>query len=171
MKRYLIFILALLLCQTLFSQSNPVDELFNRYSEKEGYTYVSISGRMLNLIGSMDAEKNPENLMLRLKSIKILTQDDSLAEANVNFYQELSRKLNIGAYEELMVVKEGNDVTKFLVRQNGDAISELLVISGGRNGNSLISIRGEINLQDLSRLSKETGIKELEKLEGMEDRD
>jgi len=170
MKRQFLIIAALFICQAIIAQTNPIDELFNRYSEKEGFTYVAISGRMLSMIGSLDTQNNPDNIMLRLKSIRILTENDSLSTVKVNFYQELSRRLDLSVYEELMVVKEGNDITKFLIRQNGNTISELLVISGGSKGNSLISIRGEINLKELSELSNTIGIEELEELEGIEDR-
>ena len=170
MKRQFLIIAALLICQVIQAQKNPLDELFDKYSEREGFTYVSISGRMLNMIGSLDAENNPDNIILRLNSIRILSENDSLSTGNVNFYTELSRKLDLSVYEELMVVKEGNDITKFLIRQNGNTISELLVITGSSRGNSLISIRGQINLKELSQLSKEIGIEELEELEGIEDK-
>ncbi len=169
MKRQFLIIAVLLLCQVIQAQKNPIDELFNKYSEREGFTYISISGRMLNMIGSLDVENNPDNLMLRLSSIKILSENDSLSTGNINFYRELSRRIDISVYEELMIVKEGSDITKFLIKQNGNTISELLVISGGTGGNSLISIRGDINLKDLSKLSDEIGIEELEGLEGIED--
>jgi len=170
MKRQFLIIAALLICQVMQAQKNPVDELFNKYSEREGFTYVSISGRMLNMIGSLDSENNPDNIMLRLNSIRILSENDSLSTGNINFYTELGRKLDLSVYEELMVVKEGNDITKFLIRQNGNTISELLVITGSSHGNSLISIRGQINLKELSQLSKEIGIEELEELEELEDK-
>jgi len=170
MKRQFLIIAALLICQVMQAQKNPVDELFNKYSEREGFTYVSISGRMLNMIGSLDSENNPDNIMLRLNSIRILSENDSLSTGNINFYTELGRKLDLSVYEELMVVKEGNDITKFLIRQNGNTISELLVITGSSGGNSLISIRGQINLKELSQLSKEIGIEELEELEELEDK-
>ena len=63
--------------------------------------------------------------------------EDSLLNKNLNFYTELSKKLNLSVYEELMVVKEGPDITKFLIKQSGKTISELLVITGGPGGNSL----------------------------------
>ncbi|OFY63963.1 MAG: hypothetical protein A2V64_05745 [Bacteroidetes bacterium RBG_13_43_22] len=170
MKRKLLFIGAFLICSALNAQINPIDELFNKYSEREGFTYVSISGRMLSLIGSLDAEDNPDNLMLRLKSIKILTENDSLSTNKVNFMLELKKNFNVSAYDELMVVKEGRDETLFLIKQNGDRISELLVISGGSGGNSLISIKGDINLKELSELSRKTGIEELEDLEDLKDK-
>ncbi len=170
MKRQFLIIAAFLICSVIHAQTNPIDELFNKYSELEGFTYVAISGRMLNMLGTLQAESKPDNIMLRLKSIRILSEDDSLSTNKVNFYTELSKKLDLSVYEELMVVKEGHDVTKFLIRQNGNTISELLVISGGTGGNSLISIKGDINLKELSELSNTIGIEELEDLESIEDK-
>jgi hypothetical protein len=168
MKRQILIIGAFLLCAGMNGQSNPVDQLFNKYSEQEGFTYVAISGRMLNFLGNLEAESKPDNVMLRLNSIRILSENDSLSTSKVNFWDELSKKLDLSVYEEVMVVKEGKDVTKFLVKQNGKNISELLVISGGRGNNSIISIKGDINLKDLSEISKTTGIEELEGLEDYE---
>jgi hypothetical protein len=166
MRRIFILTVVLLLSQVISAQTNPIDEIFEKYSEKEGFTSIYISGKMLGMLGGMEAKSgNTDNLMLRLKSIRILTEDDSLSKTNVNFFTELSKKLDLSVYEELMVVREGQDVTKFLVRQNGDRISELLMISGGTNGNSLISIRGDMDLKEISQLSKTIGVEQLEQLE------
>jgi hypothetical protein len=169
MKRTFFITAALLISSVISAQTSPIDEIFEKYSEKQGFTSVYFSGKMLGLLGGMEAKSgNTDNLMLRLKSIRILTENDSLSKSEVNFYTELSRKLDLSVYEELMVVKEGQNVTKFLIRQNGDKISELLMISGGANGNSLISIRGDINLKDISQLSKTIGVEQLEPLEDID---
>jgi len=165
MKKYFPIIIALLLCQVMGAQTGPIDALFDRYAEKEGFTSIYISGKMLSMLGSMNSDPDKPNILSRLKSIRILSEDDSLSTGKVNFYSELSKAIDFSVYEELMVVREGPDVTKFLVRQNGDYISELLMISGGSGGNSLISIRGDINLKELSELSETVGIEELEHLE------
>ena len=171
MKKAIFFIGALLISSTINAQSNFIDELFEKYSEKEGFTSVYISGRMLSMLASMETkEGNPDNILRRIKSIRILTENDSLAIPKVNIYAELSRKLNMSAFEELMVVKEGQEVTKFMILEKENVISELLVISGGNDGNALISIRGDLNLKELSQLSKTIGIEELEQLEKVEDK-
>jgi len=170
MKKLFLTISLILLCGISFSQSNPVDELFEKYSDKEGFTSVMFSGRLLNLMGGAESKDgNPDNIMLRLKSIRILSEDDSLSDGTVNFYTELSRKLDMSVYEELMVVREGSEVTKFLIRQNGNKISELLMISGGKGGNALISIRGDFLLKEISDLSKTVGIEELEPLKDVDE--
>lgn len=166
MKKIYSIIIALLLSQVISAQTGPIDALFDKYSEKEGFTSIYISGKMFKMLGTLNTDPDKSaGIMSRLKSIRILSEDDSLSTGKVNFYSELSKALDFSIYEELMVVREGPEVTKFLVRQNGELISELLMITGGSGGNSLISIRGDINLRELAELSKTIGIEELEHLE------
>ena len=166
-----VFLSFITICLTLImqAQSNPVDDMFNKYSEKPGFTVVSISSKMFSLFANKNTEnKDADDVINKLKSIKILSVEDSLLNKNLNFYTELSKKLDLSVYEELMVVKEGPDVTKFLIRQKGNIISELLVITGGPAGNSLISIKGELNLKSISELSKDIDIQELKSLDKIE---
>jgi hypothetical protein len=111
------------------------------------------------------ADQELNNMINKLKSIRILTVKDSLLNMDVNFYKELSKKLDFSVYEELMVVKEGNDITKFLIRESGNTIAELLVITGGTGGNTLISIKGDLDLKSISGLSNKMGIHQLESLD------
>ena len=166
MKKLILFLTSLSLSIIIQAQSNPIDEMFNKYSEKDGFTVVTISSKMFSMFADQDSgNKDSDDIMRRLKSIRILSVEDSLLNQNLNFYSELSRKLDMSVYEELMVVKEGKDITKFLIRQTGNMISELLVITGGPGGNSLISIKGDLNLKNISDLSKNSGIQELKNLE------
>ncbi len=169
MKKSFLFLTVLFLTITIQAQTNPVDEMFNKYSEKDGFTLVTISSRMFSMFANLDSE-NPDadNLIKRLKSIRILSVEDSLLNLNLNFYSELSRKLDLSVFEELMVVKEGRDITKFLIRETGGIITELLVVKGGPGGNSLISIKGDLSMKNISDLSKNIGIQELKTLEELE---
>lgn len=166
MKKIILSLAALILTLCMKAQSGPVEEMFNKYSEKPGFTVVSISSKMFSMFANKDQEnKDADNVINKLKSIKILSVEDSLLNKNLNFYTELSKKLDLSVYEELMVVKEGLNMTKFLIRQNGNIISELLVVTGGPGGNSLISIKGELNLKSISELSKDMDIQELKSLD------
>jgi hypothetical protein len=169
MKKIFLFFTAVCINLLMQAQTNPVDEMFNKYSEKQGFTVVSISSKMFSLFANKDAEnKDASEIINKLKSIKILSVEDSLLNKNLNFYTELSRKLDLSVYEELILVKEGPDITKFLIKQTGNIISELLVITGGPGGNSLISIKGELNLKSISELSKSLDMQELKSLDKIE---
>ncbi len=169
MKKIFLSFTALCLTLMMQAQSGPVEEMFNKYSEKPGFTVVSISSKMFSMFANKDTEKkDADEIINRLKSIKILSVEDSLLNKNLNFYSELSKKLDLSVYEELMVVKEGPDITKFLIKQTGNTISELLVITGGPGGNSLISIKGDLNLKNISDLSKSLDMQELKSLDKIE---
>lgn len=169
MKKLFLSLFVICIPLMLRAQSGPVDEMFKKYSDKEGFTVVTISSKMFSMF-SGNENKNPEagDIINRLKSIQILAVEDSLLNKSLNFYTELSRKLNISDYEELMTTKSGPDITKFLIRQKGDVITELLVISGGPGGNSLISIKGDLNMKSISELSKGVDIQELKSLDELE---
>ncbi|HZV46856.1 MAG TPA: DUF4252 domain-containing protein [Thermodesulfovibrionales bacterium] len=169
MKKFFLIITALCMVSVLEAQTSAVDEMFNKYSEREGFTLISISSKMFSLLAGKGTNTSEDRSFInRLKSIRILSVEDSLLNENINFYDELSRKLNFGIYEELMVVREGKDMTKFLIRQNGDIISELLMITGGPGDNTLISIKGDLDLKTISDISKKSGIEELKTLDNIE---
>ena len=168
MKKAISVSVVLFMVVALNAQTNAVDEFFDKYSEKDGFTLVTISGKLLGLFSGKEVQSEKSELISKLSSIRILSSNDSLMNLNLNFYKELTGRLNMSVYEELMAVKEGKDETRFLVRQKGDRISELLVISGGPGSNTLISIRGDIDLKSLAQLSDDFGIEGLENLEKME---
>jgi hypothetical protein len=163
MKKLLLFLILLLpaLMQSA-AQKNPIDDLFDRYSGKDGITTVYISSRMLSLFSGITKD-DPEasELIGRLTSIRIISIDDVDRNKGINFYNELDKGIN---FEELMVVREGDNIVKFLIRESGKRIVELLMVSGGTS-NSLISIRGDIDLESISKLSTTMGMTELENLE------
>ena len=169
MKKVFLSLFIACLALSTMAQKGPVDEMFDKYSDRQGFTVVTISGRMF----SMFSDKNENNkdagdIIGKLKSIQILSVEDSTLNKDINFYKELSKKLNMSYYEELMVLKSGPDITKFLIRQKGDVISELLVLTGGPGGNSIISIKGDLNLKTLSEISKDVGIEQLESLDNID---
>src|ERR1035437_9913914 len=115
MKKLFLAFASLFIVIMLQTQTNPIDELFSKYSEKQGFTVVSISGKMFSMFENQNPEnKDADNIISRLKSIKILSVEDTLLNKTINFYMELSKKLDLSVYEELMVVKEGQNTTKFL---------------------------------------------------------
>ena len=169
MKKVFLFLFFCLTVFSLYGQTSPVDELFDKYAGKEGFTSVFISSKMLGLVANMESgNETTDDVMGKLKSIRILAVEDSTLNKNINFYTELAKKMDFSGYEEIMVVREGKNVTYFLTKQSGKTVSELLLISGGTGANTLISIRGDLDLKDLSGLSKNMGIEELKVLEDLE---
>jgi hypothetical protein len=169
MKTQLIFI-CLIAIPWLGKAQSPVDKLFDKYSGKDGFTTVYITQYMFGMFKDINTnDKEFDDLVKNLKSIRILTSEDNKAiPAGTNFFKEIMKELPVQQYKELMVVKEKDQEMKFLAKENNGRISELLLISGGKE-NVLICIEGNIDMKNLAQLSKNfkiEGMKSLEKIDG-----
>ena len=168
MKKIVIGILLLMGSVFVNAQNTAVEQLFEKYADRDGYTTVSISKAMFSLFASEKESKDDFNQAVRgLESIRILAPDSAIQaqmKGKLNFYNEICKSLPIAQYEELMSVKEKDQVFKMLIRRKGSAITEFLMIGGG-NDNVLICITGNINLKSISKLSKAMDIEGMENID------
>ncbi|MGB8357967.1 MAG: DUF4252 domain-containing protein [Bacteroidales bacterium] len=168
MKKLGLFIILSTLSLSAFCQKSPVDDLFEKYDGKEGFTSVYISSKMFSLLARIDSEDEEfRNIVTRIRSIRILTIDSAKNVSGINFCNDLLSKLNRTGYEELMTVKEENDEVWFMIREVGGKIAELVMVTGGQ-GSSVVSITGNLDLKTIAGLSDSMGIKGLEGLEKVE---
>jgi hypothetical protein len=123
---------------------------------------------MFSLLARLDTEDEEfQNLVTRIKSIRILSIDSAQNVSGLNFSSELLPKLNRTGFEELMTVREEDGEVRFMIREVGGRIAELVMVTGGR-GSSVVSIRGDLDLKTIASLSDSMGIEELEGLEKVE---
>lgn len=132
-----------------FSQNKAIDDLFNKYSGKEGITTVDINGGLLQLAAVLDSDKHSNDLVKSMNHVRILAVDDKNSNQGINFYKEVISGIPVQEYKEMMTVKEKDQDVKFLVKEAGGKITELLMIVGGSD-NALIFITGNIDPKDLS---------------------
>jgi hypothetical protein len=156
MKRILIALVMLIPLFGIAQDNSPIDKLFNKYANKDGFSTVNISGKLLNFASQSDGSDSKEAAMLgKISGIRILTVENKDLNKNLNFYKELEAdgffKNNI--YESLMEVTEKNEIVRFYGR-NGEKgkLSELLLVIGGEE-NTLISIRGLIDPNDIAKIT------------------
>lgn len=163
MKKSILLFIMLTLGISSSAQRNPIDVIFDKYSGTEGITTVFISSKMFSLIAGVELDDDElEEVVSKLKSIRILTVEDEELNNKLNFFLELEGNLDFSEYEELMVVKESDKDLKFLVKEKGNRIDELLMVGGGPGQNVLISIKGDLSLENISKISQTMGIKELQ---------
>ena len=165
----IVFIIAMFISPVFAgAQVSPADQLFEKYSGREGYTSVYISRHMFSLFSDLDGrDKEIENVLGKLTGIRILASDNS-KKTGVNFFTEIIRDLPVNEYQELMVVREKEQDFKFLIREKDGVISELLMVAGGASNNALISIQGNIDLNTIAKLSRSMKIDGLDALEKIE---
>ncbi|MDD2303067.1 MAG: DUF4252 domain-containing protein [Prolixibacteraceae bacterium] len=153
----LVLILVLLIPLWVMAQDNsPIDKLFNKYANKEGFTTVNISGKLLSLANSFADKKDDElEILNKISGIRVLSVEDSILNQKLNFYKELDADgfFRNNKYEVLMEVTDKDEVVRFYGRSGSNGkLSELLLVVGG-SSNTLISIRGVINPEDIGKLT------------------
>ncbi len=170
MKKFVFTIVVLLGTLSLSAQSKVVDKLFEKYSERDGFTTVVITKHMFNLFSNVETEADDEymNMIKNLKNIRILTGPEN-SEEGVNFYDEIMKELPKKEYEELMVIHDSDKDIKFLVKEENNIVSELLMVIGSKTDNVLISITGNIDMKSISKLSKSMGIQGMENLDKIDE--
>jgi hypothetical protein len=164
-KQALLLLLLSAVSLTAWSQKSPVDELFEKYDGREGFTSVYISSKMFGLLSRIDSDDQEfRNLVTRIKGIRILSIDSANNSQGINLVNELLPRLRRTGYEELMTVKEDNGNIFFMIREAGGRIAELVMITGGE-GSSVVSIQGDLDIKTIASLSESMGIDELGNLE------
>lgn len=168
MKKLVLLLIISTWQMTAFCQKSPVDDIFERYNGKEGFTSVFISSRMFTLLARIDTEDREfQDLMNRIKSIRILAIDSTTnTSMKINFCNDLVRKLGAFGFEDLMTVRENDSEVRFMIHEVNGKIAELVMVTGGY-GSSIVSITGDIDLNSIARLSDKMGIEELEGLENV----
>ncbi|MBN1132646.1 MAG: DUF4252 domain-containing protein [Bacteroidales bacterium] len=168
--KHLLFGMFFALCAfMLYGQNSAVDQIFDKYSGKEGYTTVYISSYMFNLINKLESDDPGYNDFKKatsgINSIRILTQE---GEGSVAFGKELLAQLPRSEYKEMMVVKEENEDVLFLAKEKDGKISEFLLIVSGGGEDALIAIQGDIDLESIAGIAQGLDMPGLENLEELE---
>ncbi|PUZ20654.1 protein of unknown function [Chitinophaga costaii] len=168
-KLFLVAMLALFAMQTTFAQQSGgsvIDKFFQKYSNDESFTLVSISPKMFSMFSKLDANdpdaKQVLQIAQKLRSMRILAKEDTKDGAKL--YKEAAAYLT-NSYEELMTVRsKGNDV-KFLTKENAKGnIEELIMLVGGDDTFVAISIVGDIDLNQISKIANGMNITGMEDL-------
>ena len=156
MRRLLFTIIITACVAALYGQKSSLDDFFNNYSDKEGYTLVSINGNIFGLLKNYDKEIKAQDLDRKITSIRIVTREKDHAIAAGNFLSELRGVLKRGRYDDLITVKDQGSDLRFMVRSEGEIIREILVIATGKQ-EAVIQIQGKLTRDDVNRLSKNHG--------------
>ena len=152
MKNLLSLLLFTALSISLYGQRS-VESLFDRYSENEDFTCITISGNLLKVAKSLcDDNCDDDYLPGDITTIRILAQNNE-GRAAGNFYDLVQRDLDRKNYEEFMSVKKSGQDLVMLVRTSGRSFREFLIVAGGED-NLLVQIKGNMTFKEAKRFSE-----------------
>lgn len=182
-KSILIAIVALL----MLPLSGMAQNVFDKYSDNENVTFVSIKPKMFQMLAKMDINTDDPEAQEYINMVNSITSFKTMATDNKTISTDIANwvKSRSASLEELMVVKDDGVNMIFYVKQGKDAdhVSELLMFINGLdavtkdsnieiNGKKrtletvVISLTGDIDLNQISKLANKMdlpGGKELEK--------
>lgn len=169
MKKLTIFFAFFLTSHFGFGQEDAISKFFNKYSDDEKFTNIYISQRMFSMFSEIPVDENEKDVMEAINSLEGLRILSSDSVDGMKLYKEAFTTLNAKSFEELMVIRDGNQELKFLIRESGGKIRELLMLSGEEKSFFILSIIGNIDLKQISKLSKTMDVKGMENLDNLKD--
>ncbi len=146
------------------AQTDPVNEIFDRYANQEGFTVVNINGDLFQHLSGMDTgNKDAAKLAGSVSEFKILVHEGKSGENFPGFHQLVYDKLDKSLYKDLLTVKEASQDVNFLMKEDNGAISELLMIVSG-DEDVLMHVKGHFTMKDLAGIAGSMHIDGMENL-------
>ena len=136
MKRLLILLLVLFTGGQTFAQEDVISRYFSDYERRDDFTTIIITSKMFGLLAQIPESEDEEdvmNVIRKLNGLKILTSSKYSGRSELS--DKAIKTLKKEGFEELMIVKEGDEEIKFLIDEKDGKIREfVMVISGDEDG-------------------------------------
>ena len=173
MKNIILIIGITFLSFGAMAQGTLINNYFNKYTDDENFTKVSVSQKMFSLFTELEAGSEAENEFLqavsKLKGLKIIAADS--IPNSMAIYKQAVADVNKAGYEELMTVKSSDENLLFSIQEANGIISELIMVVGGKENFVMLSLYGEIDLKNISKIAQEMRVEGLEKLSEIDKED
>ena len=159
MKKLLISLLIISTAISLFAQPAGFDRLYYQYRGEEGVVALRIPGIVMRLAASIGDLDHEERALVRsLKSVTVLTIEDSYRYPGLNFTEEIN--LSGEQYQLLMEVHDGDEDVLIAAREKNGKVRDLIVVVGG-DENVLVHVRGRMESDLLEDLADVAGVDQL----------
>jgi hypothetical protein len=156
MKKTIATLALIFALQGVYAQS--IDDMFNRYKDKNGTEFVSIPPFLIKLGRLfMDKEDKDYRLIKGVNSVKTLDMEDCSSEVKESFLKD-ANKLNLSGYETLVQTKEKGETVKLIAKMDEEAIRELIILITGNEECGLTLLEGKLMKEDINMIMTEDKI-------------
>lgn len=173
MKRLLTFAIAVSAYALSIAQNEQVNQFFNKYEGKEGFTSIMVSETMFDLMASAapESEADLATMAKGIQGIRVLAyeQEDAL-QRSADLYAEAASSISLDRFEELLTVYDETGKVNLLVRRdpgNENIINELLILVTGEEF-VLVDLFGDIDLRNISKIADSMEIEGLDNLKELD---
>lgn len=149
MKKFLaILFVAFLSCTVMSAQS----ALFKKYENVKGVSTVYISKALLGLVPKLEAgDMDISAVASKLDHVQVLTceRPSLIKEIKTTAVEILSK----GGYNNLMTVRDGDELTIIYGKQLGKGKNEFVLLEVEKDEITVVNISGSISLEDIKRIA------------------
>ncbi len=165
MKKILFTLSVLLATATIVSaQTLDTERLYQKYKGEKGVVSIYVPGFVMRLAGQIaDLEKEERELLRCMRSVRILTIEDTERYPGVNFAEEVQIRPGQNGYIPMLSVSDKGEDVKIFARERNGMIRELLILVGGED-NVMVHLKGRINKDMMSSLVRLSGGSSMEHL-------
>lgn len=161
MKKLILSLLIISTAITLYAQPAGFDRLYYQYKGEEGVVALKIPGFVMKLAGSIaDLDRDEKALLKSLRSVTVLTIEESHLYPDVNFTEEINLSNMKNGFKMMMEVHEADEDVIIAAREKNGKLRDLIVVVGG-DDNVLVHVRGRMESDLLENLANVAGVDEL----------
>ena len=150
MKKMLTLVALLLI--VIATPAQTLHSLFEKYTEDERFTSVTVGSGMLNL-GSIISNRNgnakAKDLASKMKSIKILTLEDTNLPISKTFVQELDKVIDQGKFKTAIEARDKGERVHIYYRISAKDNADMLIVSKDKTEISVIWISGKMSKEEM----------------------
>lgn len=168
MKRIILSAIVLLFLGAAgISQTLGTENLYQKYKGEKGIVSVWIPGAVMKFASAVaDLDKEEAALLRSIKSIRVLTIEDTERYEGVNFVREAKFREGQSGYATLMQVTDGGEDVMILGKEKNGKLKNLLILVGGEE-NVMVHIKGRLNADMLGSIAGVAGLDEIDVLSAL----
>lgn len=118
---------------------------------------ISIGASLLNLVGSLSAEEDPEaaELFKKLNGVRVnVFETETMAEGAVDLVKDISSKLSSSGWESVVTVNSADEQVRVFMKINAEMVDGITVMAIEENEAVFVNVIGNINPEELKRVMK-----------------
>lgn len=154
MKNIILIITLLASPLFIFAQNAAIEQFYNKYTELENVTNITIEGGMLKFIASYVDDETGEKLVDKVTKLRLMIMDDSELVSKSD-RQALRKGIRQQKFEDLMQIRDGNSKINILIQEQGDKVTNVLLLVDDEDSFILLSLEGSLDWEDFNHLNIE----------------
>ncbi len=154
---------ALLCWPLLCLAQNQIAENFYQTHQGEESVAIDFKGFLLKSLFETEEGKEASNFIDRFSLYSFDKAETSISEGEA---KRLRKAFKRQGFEELLYIKDGNDIVEFSIIEKDNVISEVMMLVNAEDSFTLMSVTGKIDLKTLAKADIEVnGKKPLQHLD------